>query len=121
MSVVEVSNILLAIVADGMGGMVNGDAASQAAVKAFVTSFQGKESGETVIDALQRSLLKANEEVFNLGVQMGAAEEMGTTLVAVAVDRTQAHEIRAGCQRRHLPAVRVDHAIFQHGSEIPLA
>ena len=50
----------LGIVADGMGGLTQGGAASTTAVRSFLASYQTKTPKESVVDALLRSLLETN-------------------------------------------------------------
>lgn len=87
---------ILAVVADGMGGMAHGDAASRTALQAFLQSYARKGESESVVEALRRSLMDSNTAVFQEALTLGAAEEMGTTLVAVAVKDEQMHWISAG-------------------------
>lgn len=75
----------LAIVADGMGGLAHGDAASRTAVRAFLKTYRTKAEGEPVPDALLRAAAAANAEVFALSNALGQAGEMGTTLVAAVL------------------------------------
>lgn len=74
-----------AIVADGMGGMVHGDAASRAAIKAFLAAYKAKRINESIPAALRRALLEANQAVYGLAREMGSAEDMGTTLIAAVL------------------------------------
>ena len=55
---------VLAIVADGMGGLAQGREASQIAVKSFIKAYEEKLPTETVDSALLRSLHSCNREVF---------------------------------------------------------
>ncbi|MBI4906009.1 MAG: serine/threonine-protein phosphatase [Acidobacteria bacterium] len=87
---------VLAVVADGMGGMAHGDAASREALQAFLQSYARKTEAEPVQEALRRSLSESNSAVFQEALGLGAAEEMGTTLVAVAIKEDQMHWISAG-------------------------
>src|SRR3982751_6267859 len=70
---------LLAVVADGMGGLESGDAASRAAVAAMLRTFQARTPDESVATALRRSVYAANDAV------CGIPADAGTTLVAVHV------------------------------------
>src|SRR5580658_6798016 len=74
----------LGIVADGMGGLTNGQEASLAAVRSFLAAYQAKTSTESVVDALSRSLLEANRAVLEIA-KNGSSSEAGTTLVAAVV------------------------------------
>jgi protein phosphatase len=87
---------MLAVVADGMGGMAHGETAARTALKTFLDSYEAKTETESIPDALLRSLHSANAAVFQQALAMGAAEDMGTTLVAVAVRENQMFWISAG-------------------------
>jgi serine/threonine protein phosphatase PrpC len=87
---------ILAVVADGMGGMAHGDAASRAALKAFLQAYESKTEVEPIADALLRSIQAANAGVYQLALEMDAAEEMGTTLVATVLKNDQLHWVSAG-------------------------
>src|SRR5258708_1760599 len=68
---------ILSVVADGMGGMAHGDAASKTALRSFLDAYLRKTETEPIPDALQRSLMEANQAVFREAVRLGAPEEMG--------------------------------------------
>ncbi|MBS1830970.1 MAG: serine/threonine-protein phosphatase [Acidobacteria bacterium] len=87
---------MLAVVADGMGGMAHGEAAGKCAVKAFLEAYETKAETEPIPDALLRSLLKANAAVYETAVELDAAEEMGTTLVATVIHNDKLHWISCG-------------------------
>src|SRR5882724_10366752 len=55
-----------AVVADGMGGLANGSAASQAAIATFLAAYEAKQPGETIPNALDRALREANRSVVAL-------------------------------------------------------
>lgn len=73
---------LLAVVADGMGGLEHGEAASRAAVQAFLDAYRLKTPEEPIAQALERGIQSAQQAV--LSVQRALALEMqcGTTLIA---------------------------------------
>jgi PPM family protein phosphatase len=75
----------VAVVCDGMGGMEHGDAASRMAVRAFLEAYRRKSSDESIPDALERSAREANDRVVEMAHQLGAAESVGTTLVAAVL------------------------------------
>jgi protein phosphatase len=75
----------VAVVCDGMGGMEHGDLASRTAVRAFLDAYQGKMPEESIPDALERSVREANDRVVEMAHNMGAAESVGTTLVAAVL------------------------------------
>ncbi len=74
-----------AVLADGMGGMTHGDAASRTAVKTFLAEYAAKRAEESIPAALHRSLLEANRAVCRTARELGAGEDMGTTLVGAVV------------------------------------
>ncbi len=76
---------LLAVLADGMGGLAHGDLASRAALAAFLAAYRAKTPAESVADALKRSLASANAAVCELAAQHNATGNLGTTLVAAVL------------------------------------
>ena len=75
----------VAVVCDGMGGMEHGDAASRMAVRSFLEAYQRKDPSESIPDALERSAREANDRVVEMAHELGAAESVGTTLVAAVL------------------------------------
>jgi protein phosphatase len=94
---------LLAVLADGMGGLAHGDMASRVATNAFLAAYKQKPVEETIPDALARSLRTANEAVCELAMRFGATGELGTTLVASVLHDQALHWISVG-----------DSALFLH-------
>lgn len=92
---------VLAVVADGMGGMANGGEASHLAVRAFLHAYMAKQPGETIPAAMQRALDDANQSVINLSHQMGE-ENVGTTLVAAVIHGDALHWVSVGDSRLYL-------------------
>ena len=81
---------LLALVADGMGGMEDGKAASQWAAERFLQLFQERE-GEDIPGWSYRSAHAVSDEVFR---QFGGRS--GTTLVAVHIQGERLHWLSVG-------------------------
>jgi serine/threonine protein phosphatase PrpC len=75
----------VAVVCDGMGGMEHGDLASRTAVRTFLDAYQRKPPEESIPDALERSVREANDRVVEMAHSLGAAESVGTTLVAAVL------------------------------------
>ena len=81
---------LLALVADGMGGMEDGKAASQWAAERLLQLFQERE-GEDIPGWFYRSAHAVSEEVFH---RFGGRS--GTTLVAVHIQEERLHWLSVG-------------------------
>jgi protein phosphatase len=75
----------VAVVCDGMGGMEHGDLASRTAVRTFLDAYRRKTPEESIPDALERSVREANDRVVEMAHSLGAAESVGTTLVAAVL------------------------------------
>lgn len=73
---------LLAIVADGMGGMERGADASRIAVRAFLDAYGAKTPDERVERALYRAIETSDRAVFDFAASAGLEREVGSTLVA---------------------------------------
>lgn len=76
---------LLAVLADGMGGLAHGDLASRTALSAFLGAYRTKTPGEPVAAALARSLEAANAAVCDLAARHNASGDLGTTLIAAVL------------------------------------
>ena len=88
------SNVLLLILADGMGGHVGGARASELAVATFVGHF-GRAEGATA-GRLRESLDAANNAIADAAAADLRLSGMGCTVVACLVDGDQAHWISVG-------------------------
>lgn len=111
---------LVAVVADGMGGLAHGANASKVAARSFVESFANRAlDGAHVRDALWMAIEAANRAVHRLAVENGAAGEVGTTLSAVVIGDEGLHWIAAGdsriylSRRGQLSQVNVDHSAIR--------
>lgn len=76
---------VLAVVADGMGGLERGRQASLKAVEAMLHAYGAKHATESVADALTRAARHAQDEVLGLARNTGRSGDCGTTLVAAVV------------------------------------
>lgn len=85
---------LLAVVADGMGGLSNGAAYSKAAVQAALQSFNTEPPEKNDEATMLRILKRAREAVANSGLTDG-----GTTFVAVLIRNQQLHFVSVGDSR----------------------
>lgn len=92
---------VLAVVADGMGGMAMGSEASHLAVRAFLQAYMAKSADEAVPTALHRALDEANQAVICLAYQFDE-ENVGTTLVAAVIYDEALHWVSVGDSRLYL-------------------
>lgn len=106
----------LAVLADGMGGMRNGEWAAHHAVQAFIGAYRDKPADEPVPAALQRALAAANEVVHEEATRLRAVDRMGTTLAVAVVRGLELHWLNVGdsrvylCEDGHLMGLSTDHS-----------
>jgi len=93
---------VLAVVADGMGGLAQGREASQLAVKSFISAYKMKKPDESVDSALLRSLHACNKEVFQFSESQDLEGKLGTTIVAAVIQDNNLNWISVGDSRIHL-------------------
>jgi protein phosphatase len=93
---------VLAVLADGMGGMSNGREASRLAVQGMLESYREKRPDESIPDALMRGLEVANTAVYELACASAGEGNVGTTLVAAAVHGEHLYWVAAGDSRLYL-------------------
>jgi len=90
---------IMAVVADGMGGLAGGGEASHLAVQTMRKAYEHKSAEDSIPDALLYSLGKANKAVYGLTERIGKA---GTTLVAAVMHGDGIHWISVGDSRVYL-------------------
>ena len=93
---------VLAVVADGMGGLSEGRAASQGAVTAFLAAWAEQPPDMAVTERLLGAIIAANQAVHHLARATAGEGEVGTTLVAAAIRNGQLFWISAGDSRLYL-------------------
>ncbi len=93
---------VLALVADGMGGLLEGAEASRLAIRAFLESYAKKTADERIEDALDRSLREANNAVHAFAIERNLAGNCGTTLVAVVAHESGVYWTHAGDSRLYM-------------------
>lgn len=91
------NNGILAIVADGMGGMSNGSQYSKLTVQTALQSFNNENSEKDDETTLLRILKRVTDAVENSGLEGG-----GSTLVAVLIREKLLHFISVGDSRIYL-------------------
>ncbi|MCS7059993.1 MAG: protein phosphatase 2C domain-containing protein [Anaerolineae bacterium] len=90
----------LFVVADGMGGHLAGEVASQVAVESIVEHFAASDA-EDVAAVLQQSIAVANEAVCRRAHDLGV-DIMGTTLVCAVIRDDQLFVAHVGDSRAYL-------------------
>lgn len=93
---------VLAVVADGMGGLTQGRAASERAVGVFLESYLTKSTAEEIPRALMRAIQRANTAVVAYSRSIDREHQVGTTLAAAVVHRGSLYWISVGDSRVYL-------------------
>jgi PPM family protein phosphatase len=106
---------VVAVIADGMGGLAHGSEASHTAVSAFLQAYEAKAPEEAIPDALLRSIHVANDAVSALAKAADTKNGLGTTLAAAVMHDESLYWISAGDSRvyfhrdGHLTCLTADH------------
>jgi PPM family protein phosphatase len=87
---------VLAVVADGSGGLARGDLASRRAVEKFLAAYHLKTEQESVAQALERALRESQDAIRQLGVELRAEGNIGSTLIAAALTDAGLYWISVG-------------------------
>ena len=107
-------NTLLCVVCDGMGGAKSGNVASSLAVDVFVQEIKRTwtpDMDPDVLDQMLKGAVKlANFTVFDQAQQFEEFTGMGTTMVAVFIQRDQATIVNVGDSRAYFIS---DHSVRQ--------
>ncbi|MFW5825785.1 MAG: PP2C family protein-serine/threonine phosphatase [Marinobacter sp.] len=98
---VEFADSGLWVVADGMGGYRAGDVASQL-ICDTVTSARGRYDGMLGKVELEQAIQRANQRIRQYGREQLAGQTLGSTVVALLVDRGVYHLFWAGDSRCYL-------------------
>ena len=89
-------NGLIAVLADGMGGLEGGREASGKAVDITVETYANKAVSENPQDALLRAAYLANEEICEIAETRNIMGNMGTTLIAVSIYNSNFYWLSVG-------------------------
>ncbi len=96
------SSPVLAVLADGMGGLALGEEASQVAVNKFMHELENGDHSNSIDESMGQALLSANAAVYDLAYDGGRREDIGTTLVATVIVGEELYWIAAGDSRIYL-------------------
>ena len=108
----------LFVVADGMGGHLAGEVASEQAVKIFLSEIRKKEKKEPV-PILESAFSAANKSVYELSMSDPDKQGMGTTMVAATFYDGHLYVANVGDSRLYVSKDKVltqvtrDHSVVQ--------
>lgn len=121
------SDVVLLVVADGVGGYAGGEVASQLCVdhmqqtvaKAVLQAHSGGGYGEHwLTQTLQQAVLEANQQIIQARQQQPALANMATTVVALLIKQQSAAlchlgDSRCYCYTQQLQQLTTDHTMLQ--------
>ncbi|MSQ47755.1 MAG: serine/threonine-protein phosphatase [Deltaproteobacteria bacterium] len=93
---------VLAVVADGMGGLEMGGPSSRCAVHTILTTYAAKSPEVPISEVLARALQHANASVLRLADEAGYRGGVGTTVVAAVIHKGELHWVAVGDSRLYL-------------------
>ena len=96
-----VEEAVIAVVCDGMGGVLGGEIASRLATEAFVKGLSEGYTGEADV-SLGQALQAANDAVYYRAEEDRALHGMGTTVVAAVADGREIALLHVGDSRAYL-------------------
>ena len=89
----------LFVLADGLGGHVGGEIASEIAVRTIIDDYYGPSSHGRIETALQRAVQAANLRIYQRASSDSVLSRMATTLVALAITAPSAYIAHVGDSR----------------------
>lgn len=93
---------VLAVLADGMGGLQGGREVSHIAVQTFLEQYEQSTEIKSIPQKLTAALETANERILNYAHERGLTGQVGTTLVAAVVYREELYWLSVGDSRIYL-------------------
>jgi len=96
------NGLLLAAIADGMGGVAGGAEASRIALRSFAACVLDEQAAEPVAERLVRGIARACAQVAEQAEAVPALRGMGTTLTAWCFAERRAHLVHVGDTRAYL-------------------
>ena len=92
----------LLVVSDGMGGEAAGEIASEMAVNTIRQALMTPPDAEAISERLEKSVIVANESIWNHAQQNPEYSRMGATVTAVLAHGTSAYIAQVGDSRAYL-------------------
>lgn len=93
---------ILAVVADGMGGMAMGRESGAATVKAVLAAHAAALNDDSPVQILHKAVTSANEEVLAMACNANVEGEAGSTLVALIIKDNSLYWTSVGDSRIYL-------------------
>lgn len=97
----DVAEATVAVVCDGMGGVLGGEIASRLATEAFANTLSEHYAGDAD-NALRAALQAANDAVYYRAAEDESLRGMGTTVVAAVADGREVAVLHVGDSRAYL-------------------
>ncbi|MCH1625696.1 PP2C family protein-serine/threonine phosphatase [Ferdinandcohnia quinoae] len=93
---------VLAVLADGMGGLQGGKEASYLAVQTFLDQYLNSSEIDSIPEKLEAALIRANETVLQFARENKLEGKVGTTLIASVIFMNQLYWLSVGDSRIYL-------------------
>lgn len=94
--------LLVAVVADGIGGQNAGEEASDLAVETIKAHLRQHASANGIEDALTQALLKTNDAIYRRSQESDSLRGMGTTATAAVISDDKLYVANVGDSRTYL-------------------
>lgn len=95
-------DMVILTVCDGMGGMAGGQTASNIAVREILKFLTSIPSDEICIEDVRKSVLQANDAIYQHAVEVPHLRGMGTTATVVVLTKKAAYVAHVGDSRVYL-------------------
>jgi len=92
------------ILADGMGGYQGGEIASRVVINTVRAEYRRRNRQTPIVDVLYSAILESHRNIIRKGYKNNKLSKMGSTIVAVAIDKThnKIHIANVGDSRAYL-------------------
>ena len=118
----EKGGVTVAVIADGIGGNLAGEVASEIAIDSITTTFD-QATSKAYLDLLARAFAKTAQTIYHYVQNNADAEKMGTTCVAAVIANRRLYTAYIGDSRMYLirdgkmKQITVDHTWVQEAIE----